>query len=577
MRYVHSENELLERPFPLAENLYRVMSANSEAEFCFCGADLGFCRTDDNEYKLYFTGEVDIPPEYRCEPKYPVLYRRICESLEETENGYRLKVVSEEKRLPRAAFYKAADLPRGVKHLDFSCELQAEISDGADCRIEIEVYYKNGKPRFAYETDAEIKRVLPITADGLYTAHIELAREVDFVLISLRFERFTGRLAVNSPVLKDEEGRNYVEPFRMEPRDLVAKKWLGFNLSKIERPYFEIELNGQTVYSGESFERIHRWPSHSFLLPKELISTGRNRIKIRYLGGYPDPLSYTLRDVSVLVSATEQGIVASEKYARAQFGVLVKLKKAGVVTCGASRPEIRPVRERQEISAGLHVLKFTAEPFSGGATVYVTIDGKRYEAPLSRYVSKCGKDVITGTGDSIYNKLDRRGMTDYLSWYLFNRLGNMFTFRTSYRWSGSDLAEEEIYDWAIDLLGEYGVDTAIMIDGRELPSAETNKLRYGGDSKHFLGYQAHERDGAFYYWGTGRHTREEAFYFEIFYRLYEREGIEPLRALVKREDGYFKYFDSRRAKSMKEGYEYFLQNVSAIRRDVTRHSGPAVL
>ncbi|MDE6397988.1 MAG: hypothetical protein K2L51_01570, partial [Clostridiales bacterium] len=567
---------MFEKPTELAKDLYRVMRAGDEASFSFTGEQLGFCASDDNEYKLCFTGEVDVPPEYRCEPKYPVLYRRICESLVPCGNEYKLKVVSDDKRLPKGVFCKAYDFPAGLKYLDFACNASGQCNEDADCRIELDVYYRKDTPRFAFESDAEIKERIDLCGAGSYTKRMELNGDVDFVLVSLRFENFTGEYLLDSPTLTDERGVNYVPAFTVEPRDLTAKKWIGLNLSKIERPWFEIELNGNVIFSGESFERIYRFPSHEFVLPKNLIRAGQNTVGIKYVGGYIDPLDYTLRDVSILVSPTEQGIIAHEKYAREEFGVLVKLKRDEKVICSASRREIVPLNKTVKLSAGLHVLRFRAVSFVGGACISVKIGDRTYTAELERYVEKDCRDVITGTSDSIYNRLDYKGMTDYLEWYLHNRLGNMFTFRTSYRWSGSDRIEDGIHDWTINTLSDYGVCSAIMLDGRELPSAVVNRKYYTGNSDKFLGYQSHERDGAFYYWGTGKHTRDEAFYYELFSRLYDCEGIEPLHAVVKRRDDYYKYYDNTLAKNMKEGCENFIRNISAVAKDSTRHSGPSV-
>ena len=574
MRYDHAESKLLEQPFPLAKDLYRKLQAGEEVSFSFTGEEIGFRPEDDNEYKLYFTGEADIPPAYRCEPQYPVLYRRICESLVREGETYRLRAASD-AQLPRAAFYKVNDLPADVKSLFFSCDV-AGIYKKGDCRFEIEVYRKNGKTRLAYDEDAETKVRIPVAGAGRYEREIATEGETDFVLVSLRLDGFEGELLFDSPHLTDGQGREYLQPFCMEPRDLTPKKWLGMNFSKIERPAFEIRLNGQTAFQGESFERIFRWPSHTIPLPKALLRSGENTVTFRYIGGYLDPLPFTLRDAAVLVSPTEQGIIACGRYASPEFGVLVRLKESGKVLCRASRAEIVPAAAESVLPAGLHVLRFRSAFFVGGAEIEVQIGEKHYTAQLERFIEKDCRDVITGTSDSIYNRVDRQWMDDYISWYLFNRLGNMFTFRTSYRWSGTDRIEEGIYDRVIGMLGDYGVYTAIMIDGRELPSAPANKKHYFGRDPHFLGYQSHEHDGSFYYWGTGKHTADEAFYYEILSRVFECEGIEPLRTLVRDGQDYYKYYDARRAKNMKEGAEYFVENISRIKYDATRHSGPSV-
>ncbi len=577
-RYLYSPAEPLEKTVSLKKDMYRRLASGEGLCMEFDGSALGFDKEDDREYKLCFTGETDIPWQYRCEPQYPVLYRRISESLVQQQGEHCLHIAADDG-LPRMAFYRADQFPASVRTLEFSCRVTGQVRQG-DCRFELEVFYKNGKSRFAFHEDAELRCSLPIcgTATLRHTLHAEA--EIDFVLVSLRLEDFCGELTLAAPELVDGQGRAYIPPFAPEPLDLEPKRWIGINLSKIEWPRFVITLNDSVIHDGPSFERIHRWPSHQFLLPKELLRDGKNELKLQYFGDYPDPLAYILRDVSILVSPTEQGIIACEPYATREFGVLIRLKRDAAVTATASCRQIRPVVPEQRLAKGLHVLRFRAEPFAGAAVLTVFIDGKPYTARLERYVEKTAEDVLVGTGDQIYSNLTLAGAEEFVSWYLHNRLGRLFTFRTTYRWSGTDRVEEGLYDRIIGLLGAYGVYSAIMTDGRELPNLPSNEKGYFGTDPHFLGYQAHEQDGMFLYWGAQSFTKEGSFYQEIVERLCQCQGgdFTPGHTLFQREeDLYQKHFDSRKATDMQEAAAYFVKNISRIRYDATRHSGPSIL
>ena len=127
MRYVHCESPEFERSFKLAKDLYRVMNTADVLAVEFNSHDVDFDAYDDNEYKLYFTGEVNIPWEYRCEPKYPVLYRRICESLVRDSGKYKLKVDSDDLTLPKGAFYKISSVPSGTRRLRFRCVINPDF------------------------------------------------------------------------------------------------------------------------------------------------------------------------------------------------------------------------------------------------------------------------------------------------------------------------------------------------------------------------------------------------------------------------------------------------------------------
>ncbi len=575
-QYVYQEAKRLEAEFALKKNTYLTMQTGEEVCFRFRGTDLNFDRDDDNTYKLYFTGEVDVPWEYRCEPQYPILYRRIHESLIEKDGAYQLRVKAEEP-LPRMACYRAGHFPSTVESLSFSCAVEGAVWQG-DCRFEIEVYYRNCKDRYASDRDCEIHKILPMVENAMAQCQIQTEREIDFVLVSLILDDFRGDITISSPVLTDQDGHNYLEPFSMEPRDLTHKKWMGLNLSKIEWPYFVITLNDTVIFEGIRFDRAHRWPSYQFSLPKEWIVQEENVLKIRYLADYLQPLDFILRDVSLLQAPVEQGIIACEKYAAREFGVLIRLKRDCVVTCGASRPEITPVVAEQWLPAGLQVVKFNAVPFVGNAALEICVDGKHYAALLERYIEKDGVDVMTGTGDHIYTDLTYQNMEDYLAWYLNNRLGKMLTFRTSYRWSGANLVEDGIYDWAIDLLGEYGIYTAIMTDGRELPSYVTNEKHYRGENPKFLGYQAHENDGMYLYWG-GAKCKEDLLFYELAMRLFKAQGfsLSPHNQLTRSGDTYFPYYDHSFVGNMKQAATRFAEKISAVAKDASRHSGPSIL
>ena len=58
MRYIHCESPEFEHPYELGKDLYRTMTTSDVIDFEFNGQEVGFNVHDDNEYKLYFTGEV---------------------------------------------------------------------------------------------------------------------------------------------------------------------------------------------------------------------------------------------------------------------------------------------------------------------------------------------------------------------------------------------------------------------------------------------------------------------------------------------------------------------------------------
>lgn len=104
-------------------------------------------------------------------------------------------------------------------------------------------------------------------------------------------------------------------------------------------------------------------------------------------------------------------------------------------------------------------------------------------------------------------------------------VGNLFTIRPTYRWSGGRVLNEVNWKYLAELLNKLNIKYVHMTDGRELPGGTANPTLKMLEGKGFLGRQSHEYDGAFGYWGHGEINGLGEFVADYWMRLV-RNNIE---------------------------------------------------
>ena len=544
---------------------------------------------EKKEYALRFTGNVQTPPawrrEYGADPEYHRAYRRISESLIEVPGrGMILQMKNDIPDISRCAYYKIyGDEAAGPGEYQFSfCFKTSPDAVLTDCFVTLEVFYQHGGEGRVYGPDAEIQLSVPIERSADFTERIRpvvLEKEPDFAVVSIMGLAFTGEIQIQSPRLV-KDGKNGILPFSREPRTLSSPRWIGENLSKIEHPHFNVYVNDELIFAGEQFDRTYQSPAYEFKIPDGILTNGENRVSIRYDPDYEDPYPFEFQR-AWLVSRPQNAVVAYNSYVcRGTFAVLVKTARDHTeICCSANSEAIRPLNgcftaER----AGLHVVKWECSaPFKAGADLNIMIGGERHTAHIRRYLIREDDRVFSGTGDSIYINLNRESFIDFLSWYFGNGLGNMITFRTTYRWSGSTYAPEGFWTELARILAGMEIPYAMMTDGRELNSANTNAQGFREGAPFYLGRQSHEQDGAFYYWRPSELERGEEFFHELTGKRFRNEGMLPCGCIVRRDGKYFKHYDSTLAQNMEEAVRYFKKNTQRVGRDSRRHTGPSLL
>lgn len=554
--------------------------------------EIRFRITPDEKkaYTLRFTGNVQTPRdwrnEYSVDPEYHIAYRRLSESLEDLPGGEELllRMSNSIPDIARCAYYKIyGDEAEGAGEYTFSFAYQtSQDAVLTDFAVTLEVFYHRPGEARVYGPDAEIQLSVPLEKGEGFTEicrTVSLEREPDFAVVSIMGLAFTGEVRIRAPKMV-KNGRNIILPFVREPRILASPRWIGENLSQIEQPYFEIRINGELIFSGTHFDRTYQYPAYEFKIPEGVLREGENRAVIRYAPDYYEPYSFQFLK-GWLVARPKDMVVAYNRYVRrGTFAVLIKTgRDHTAVQCSSPVDTIRALTpEFTAQRAGLHVLRFECSgPFPSGTQLAVTIGEERHPVRLSRYLIREEDRVLAGTGDSVYINLDRESFVDFLSWYFGNDLGNMLTFRTTYRWSGSTYAPEAFWSELAGILGGMEVPYAIMTDGRELNSANTNAQGFREDAPFYLGRQSHEQDGAFYYWNPAELKRGEEFFYELTGKRFQNEGMLPCGYIVRRDGKYFKHYDNRLAQNMEQAVAYFQQNTRRIHCDSRRHTGPSLL
>jgi hypothetical protein len=200
---------------------------------------------------------------------------------------------------------------------------------------------------------------------------------------------------------------------------------------------------------------------------------------------------------------------------------------------------------------------------AGSSPKLVFNDGKRSESANVVMVTAGASDnIYLSTSDWIY--AGRHMFTKYMKWMYANGIMNAIVVRPSYQWGGTRTRDEAFFKKIKRLCEGLHLPYALMVEGRTLPGARINPKDEWLAGKYYLGRQAHEDDGSYYYWGGWPY----------------RNNL--LRMLMWRDldgGGIFPKFSTwgPNAKGMKEGAEHFVQKIKRAKHGSTRHTGPSVL
>lgn len=550
-----------------------VLKPNDNYKMSFNYENIKNC--DNSDLTLQFRGELAINQKWRTEEHYPKLYRRISESLIDGE----LLIKGDSSPIYRNCFYKIYDNEiNGGRNFDF--QLDYLMNSNGEAWAEIELFYKTDGKRTVESGNPDKKEKIALEKSADYTfksIKINATEDVDFIFITIYTFGINGEIRMKSPRLLRSSGQNLIEEFKVLPLELKTPRWIGENLSKIEWIPFKLKLNGELIFAGLKFDRIQVFPIFEFNLPNHLINKGKNDLEIEYCREYESQLDFNLRDTKI-ISVQSEGIIAfDEAFVVGKNSIMIKTSKNdSKVSISCNNKNIQLTTPTYCFkNSGLNVVELECiGDINSETPIQIDIDNKSYIVKIKRTIQKFD-DVLTGSGDSIYINLNQQDMANYLEWYFSSKLGNMITFRTSYRWSGTTYVPNGFWEYINNILLKFNIKFNIMIDGRELNSALTNDWADVNFGDNFLGYQSHEQDGAYYYWNSNNIDRYEVFFNELCGRRFSKTGMLPSGSIIRNGNKYKKHFDSSLATNMQEAAEYYVENLKKITNSATRHTGPS--
>ncbi len=381
------------------------------------------------------------------------------------------------------------------------------IKENGFLQMRLDIYHKHeGVSRRSVVIPPDEQIIISIPA-GTYpqtewSKDIMIPVDAAHVGVFIEGREYAGECYLEHPFLK-ADGQNLLPGFSESVADKPNFDWSAQYVSRKEWPEFRVCLNGTEVFSGEVFERCHSHSEWEINLPAALIQT-ENTITYELISDYHDPLPYTIFEAGLIAQPdAELSLLAVSQIASVgEFArLLIRTRQQNTcVTVSCSKSLKVQESSYMFAESGLHGILLECVNPCENAEFTLSAGECTVQGRVERIVLKERDQVITGTGDMIYIHQDMDAMEEYLSWYLSNHIGNFVTIRPTYRWSGTRTLNTQMWNWFTWLMGELHLTYVLMADGREVQGLSTQPDDEMLAGKGFLGRQAHERDGAQYYW-----------------------------------------------------------------------------
>ncbi len=563
-----------------------------------------FKPEENKSYRLFTVGETEQFYLWKNEPDCPFLYRMLTDALDTKHairDRYCLDLSSRRfEDYKRQIFKKVLWKPVMLSYLEMkpvptewvlgitaSAE-NLKIKKGGYVQMRLDIRYASNTVDPKSVSSEPDQRIIINIPEGTYWGErlekqITIPLNTANVCVFIEGIGYRGRVYLEQPTLKGN-GYDLLPAFTESVADDTHMDWTAQYLSRKEWPEFRVRLNGQVIYTGEIFERCHRFSEWEIDLPKKLLRDD-NIVSYELISDYHEPLPYTVYQVGIIEqpdSALDIIAVSEIAACGGHARVLIRTQMPDVkVTLQCNTDAISGKSEWHFKEKGLHGILIDCLKPCENAEFTVSAKGKAVKGNIKRIVIKQDDKVITGTGDMVYVHQDEKSAEEYLSWYLSNGIGDLVTVRCVYRWAGTRTIDRKMWKSFRRLMNELELKYVVMVDGRELPglSVQPDTRLIGG--KGFLGMQMHERDGAQFYWGkvTPRSLTDEQWINMM--ELQYKEAPENT-ASYKAENFYYfdgvmnMYADRREFDDYCEEHK---KSVSSLKRGMrktdTRHTGPS--
>lgn len=579
-----------------------VLRRGQSVTYTFSGEGLHL----NDHHRLYFTCEDRMHFALKDEPQTDKLYMLIDDSLDTEHAATRRFCLNlscnEPKTYPKRTMTKIMWPPEidsimygATEEWTFGVYAKAEklkLCEDGFLRIRLERWEQ--RPDIPAELTQEAPdEVITINIpEGTYdyttfTQTVTIPDTTACFLVIVEGQRYEGEVYLEEPMLISSAGKNACPDFDLAVPNLERFAWVGQNLSKKEWPEFLVTLNGKIIHKGETFLRIHRYPSIELEIPDDAILEGENTLTIQYISDYFATVPLSLREIMILERPKKLFHIAFCPV-NADFGqdicVLIRTEEENLtLTCDSGDFEV--VSDLYFAKKGIHSARFRAKKFINHQTLTLSCGSVTDSAEIIHMVHRGQDNVVCGSADLIYIDVsDQAAVEDYLEWFLSKEMGDLVTIRPAYRWGGHRTIKPEVWKKFCEICEGMDLKYAHITDGRDLPAMFCNPHPDMLAGKNFLGRQLHERDGQIFYWGYP--VMETVPTAPVYFDFTQRQGREtPLTTentylagnIVVSNHKLSLYRNVNCGQDVKEAYECALDSLRTVRNGNPRHTGPSVM
>ena len=500
---------------------------------------------------------------------------------------YSLVFMGNGENLERNAFYRLSEdelKPFRGKEIKVNIPVKTDnlnIPENGYMELELQLYRKKADrhPDDIYD-DADQIKIIRISENHpewfVISEMVEIPKDIACILFRLGSKNISGQCHLGTPSLNYADISLKLLPF--QPYRKNQKNWIGESLSSKEWPEFEISLNGKVFFNGKVFDRASDVGEFEIELPEQV--TGKAELKIRLKNGFPARYPYSIRTVELLeTSARSFEVMAIPQFIHAnkKFAFLVEINRPGTkLNIETSENILADEIEKQFDKTGLYTLTFTASSASLNKFITISDGSRETKFVITQILTKNDDRVYISSGDDIYIDKNIRKFSDYIVWYVREGIGNAYCWRPSEQWSETKVANPEFYRQAVEILNGLQMPYSLMVEGRTLTGSKINPEEELMKSPFYMGRQAHENDGGYYYWPQSN-LPWEWLHSDLSAKYRPQGGIFAKNRPIRNEKGTFFFCDPYRVKNMEEGSEYFIDNLRKAKGLSTRHTGPSTM
>lgn len=458
------------------------------------------------------------------------------------------------------------------------------ILSGGDFGIELQIYNKKGG-RHADEIYDKADSVIfiPIPQGSgnfkLLKKNIQLSANVATVLVCLGGKNFSGECWLEAPKFYVDRKNVFSSPFvQNEKRPDDYNYWVGINLVTRSWPKWKLEFKGEKIFEGNIFDRASNIADFYITLPKDIKGKGTLMLTLEK---EPNRISfpYELRSLQLLEESAEGfEIVSVPRFVTVgdTAAFLIETNRPSVsLTVYSSNRNINLIDQHSVFAdPGLHAVRFFASSPDTRIAVEFADGSIRKSCVIEQLIVKTKDNIYLSSGDEIYIDKEYESYDQFFKWYIQNHIGNAYHFRPSYQWSGERITDENIIKHYASLLNKMHIPYAWQVEGRTLAETKINPPLAVLQSPMFWGKQAHENDGAYYYW---QHFLYNGLYSDMAARTRPYGGIFAKHRPIYTDHGIFIHYDPYGVNDMADGADKLIANLSYSRGESTRHTGPSTM